>query len=460
MKKLKELLKYPLLLTIIISSLLFSIIGYVGKSTIYKNYSSATLKTPQLAAVFEGIEEGKYPWNMGDKKSKHEKHNSMDPEYDVRDDDSTQNKDGSEQATGNDMVDRSASNNNEKTNDSVDSGEKIHSVDASKDSKDKVSHNNLIDKEKSTSKADNKNKEKEVKGKEKQAKNNLTDKGKTSKNKASAKVLKADTKGEKKDSSAAVAKKDSNKDSTKVINQDTKKDSKNDIGHDTKQNTNQDTKQDVKQYTKKEEAQSEDNSKTYSFQSVPKSYFDDALFIGDSRTVGLSEYSGWKKPTYFANVGLTIYDVMDKKVAKLNGQQMTIGRALTKKSFKKIYIMLGINELGRGTAKSFAEEYKKVIGKIHELQPNSIIYIQAIMNVTKKKSDTDPIFNNKNIRTRNEHIKKLANNKNIFYIDVNEAITDRTGGIPQKYTFDNIHLKAAYYKIWTKFLMKHGIVVK
>lgn len=47
--------------------------------------------------------------------------------------------------------------------------------------------------------------------------------------------------------------------------------------------------------------------------------------------------------------------------------------------------MLGINEIGTGTADTFAEQYGKVINTIREKQPDAIIFIQSIMHVTKKK---------------------------------------------------------------------------
>ncbi len=194
------------------------------------------------------------------------------------------------------------------------------------------------------------------------------------------------------------------------------------------------------------------------FTTVDQSYFDDALFIGDSRTVGLSQYSGWKNPVYYADVGLTIYDVFDKKIAEVNGEKLTIDKALEKQKFGKIYIMLGINELGRGTTGKFAERYRQVIGRIRELQPDALIFIEGIMKVSKKKSDTDPIFNNQNINERNAAIETLADNTSVFYIDVNQAIADETGGIPAEDTFDNVHLKAAYYHLWTDFLLTHGII--
>lgn len=223
------------------------------------------------------------------------------------------------------------------------------------------------------------------------------------------------------------------------------------------QNTDKKQKSKTKETPQTNTKSKKDNTSVGKYVKVSKSYFKDALFIGDSRTVGLSEYSGWKNTTYYADVGLTIYDVFDKKIVKMNGKKVTIEKALKKKHFKKIYIMLGINELGRGTTKTFISEYKKVIKRIQKLQPDAIIFVEGIMKVSKEKSDKDPIFNNKHITRKNKHLAKLADCKRVFYIDVNEVITDKSGNIPAKYTFDSIHLKAAYYKIWTDFLLKHGI---
>jgi lysophospholipase L1-like esterase len=120
--------------------------------------------------------------------------------------------------------------------------------------------------------------------------------------------------------------------------------------------------------------------------------------------------------------------------------------------------MLGINELGTGSAVTFTKQYEKVIGTIKKLQPDAIIYIESIMNIAKEKSDTDPIYNNVNIKKRNDHLLKLADDTKVFYLNINEAVTDKNGYLHSKYTFDYIHLKAAYYKLWTDYLLTHGVV--
>ena len=163
---------------------------------------------------------------------------------------------------------------------------------------------------------------------------------------------------------------------------------------------------------------------------------------------------------FYAKISLTIYDVFTTPVAKdeETGKKITVEEALMQKSYGKIYLMLGINELGTGTTDTFMEEYEKVVARIRELQPDAIIYVQGIMKVTGAKDAEDEIFNNTNIEDKNRAIAGLADNRDIFYIDVNEVVCDAEGSLNAEYTVDEVHLKAKYYEIWKQFLLEHGIV--
>lgn len=209
---------------------------------------------------------------------------------------------------------------------------------------------------------------------------------------------------------------------------------------------------------KAEEAEKE---KLPEFETVTESYFDDALFIGDSRTVGIKKYTDLGNASFYSETGMSIYNIFDKKLLEptISDEKKSLEDVLTENTYGKIYLMVGINELGRGTADTYFAEYSKVIERIRQLQPEAIIFIEGNMNVTKEKSDNDPIFNNVNIGIRNAKIAALANQKDIFYIDINEAVTDDEGYLMDEYTFDDVHLKAKYYSIWKEFLLAHGIVV-
>jgi len=199
------------------------------------------------------------------------------------------------------------------------------------------------------------------------------------------------------------------------------------------------------------------------FTHVDKEYFADAVFIGDSRTQGLYEYSNLADvATFYSKTSLTVYNLFEKPkdFIREGDEKLTLEQALSRHQFKKVYLMIGINEMGTGTPESFFEAYARTVYKIRELQPDAIIFVQGIMRVAGQKNASDPVFNNTNINIRNVEIETLANGKDIFYIDVNEAVCDENGNLYADWTFDQIHLKAKYYQVWENFLMEHGIVKK
>ncbi|HAT89388.1 MAG TPA: acylhydrolase [Roseburia sp.] len=193
------------------------------------------------------------------------------------------------------------------------------------------------------------------------------------------------------------------------------------------------------------------------FIQVDDSYFDDAVFIGDSRTVGLHDYGGLDHSDFYATVGMNIYDLWKEAFCNVDGKKVTLEEALKAKQYKKVYFQIGINEMGRGTLDGFMDEYQNAVEKFKTLQPDAIIYVQAIMHVTQKKSDSDPIFNNPGIDARNQRIQQLADGVRVFYIDVNEVVCDDQGGLKQELTFDNLHLYGSKYNIWVDFLKTKGI---
>lgn len=195
---------------------------------------------------------------------------------------------------------------------------------------------------------------------------------------------------------------------------------------------------------------------------VEDDYFSDALFLGDSRTVGLHQYGGLgETATFYASTGMTIYKLFGAEIVELPGQQekISVEEALQHQSFGKIYIMMGINEVGRGTAERYAESYKEVIDRLQELQPGALIYIQSILKVTTARSAKGDYINNEAIQARNDALSQLADGEKIFYLDVNQAVCDENGDLGKDYTSDGVHLKAKYISLWEEFLKDNAVLL-
>lgn len=235
---------------------------------------------------------------------------------------------------------------------------------------------------------------------------------------------------------------------------------KEDAGADTNEDSNKDLPPDNN--AEDTPAEPEKPAEKKEFITAEQDYLDGALFIGDSRTSVLYEYAGWTNTHFFVEYGLSVWDVMDKQLATdpETGEKITVREALSTQHYDKIYIMLGINELGRGTADTFCAQYAKVVDEIRSLQPDAVIFIQSIMHVSAKKDAQGTYINNAEINARNEKIMTLADGIQTFWLDENEVFDlEDTGTLNPDYTWDGVHLQAKYIPLWKDFLLSHAIEI-
>lgn len=190
---------------------------------------------------------------------------------------------------------------------------------------------------------------------------------------------------------------------------------------------------------------------------APDGYFNDALFIGDSRTVGQACYSPIAGATYFATVGLSTYK-LDDAVSEVPGTEgLNFSTVLSMKQYSKVYIMLGINELGNDFSYTM-QNFRNLIARIQSAQPGAIIYLEANLHVSASRHYSDAVVNNTRINGFNAELAALADNQSIFYLDVNPVFDDAQGCLMAEYTSDGTHPYAKHYADWQAFLMQNTAV--
>jgi hypothetical protein len=194
------------------------------------------------------------------------------------------------------------------------------------------------------------------------------------------------------------------------------------------------------------------------FTTVDESYFTDALFIGDSRLQGFGFWSGIPA-TYYCATGFHVYKYETTNVVQTENGKVPIFEAMPYDAFTKVYIKVGLNELGYGTEENFEKTYAELIAKIREYEPRAIIFVHAILPVTAEKSNTDKAHNNANIVARNAALEQFAKEQKAYFIDAGPALSDEEGNLRPEMTSDGIHLKPEYMKLWRDFLCEHGVVI-
>jgi hypothetical protein len=197
------------------------------------------------------------------------------------------------------------------------------------------------------------------------------------------------------------------------------------------------------------------SSTVYNYSTVDCDFFANSLFIGDSRVDGLQRFSQLSTATYCFKDGLTVWSLHESGLVDKNYAATTIEETLGEKNYDYIYIMLGINEAGRGTSLSFANQFKEDILYIRQAQPTAKIVIVGITGVTRAYSNSNADRSTDNLTTRNVFLSYLANGVDVFYLDLNDSVCDADGAMYAEYSYDGVHLKAQYYDLWADYICSH-----
>ena len=150
-----------------------------------------------------------------------------------------------------------------------------------------------------------------------------------------------------------------------------------------------------------------------------------------------------------------VWDVLTKEFIPEGNKKLTIREELEKHSFGKIYLMLGINDIGDENTEAWAAQYRSVVDELRALQPDALIYINAIFHTTQETSETT-IYNNERINARNAAISAFDDGEHVFFIDSNPLFDNEDGVMPDEYTGDGVHLMAPYYILWRDHLLEYG----
>lgn len=196
-------------------------------------------------------------------------------------------------------------------------------------------------------------------------------------------------------------------------------------------------------------------------EAVDNSYFDDAAFVGDSRTDGFMLYSGIGTGKNLTSNGLSIFKLADKKALTIGGKKYTLLEALALEEYGKVYLSLGVNELGVNNDAGFYNSYCAAIDEIRKLQPNAVIYIQGLIPLNEgqieKANGNKYKLSNDHLRVYNDLMKKAAEEKKVVYLDLYSEFVDENGALPEGVSRDGVHLVKDACKQWLEYLKTHTV---
>jgi lysophospholipase L1-like esterase len=194
-----------------------------------------------------------------------------------------------------------------------------------------------------------------------------------------------------------------------------------------------------------------DPNADFSVGAVDPSWFDNVLFIGDSRTVGLRDYARSGNAEYFCSVGMSVFNFNSRTASDKNFSDQKLEKLLKSRTYDKIFISLGINECGYPLT-TLMNAYTDLVNMVRQYQPDAKIILQGIMSVSRSYAKNGSSFSPSNINKINDEIRALADGSTIFYIDVNEFFADEEGYLIKEVSGDGCHPNGKYYGVWANWI--------
>ncbi len=225
----------------------------------------------------------------------------------------------------------------------------------------------------------------------------------------------------------------------------------------------------------KAESGSEQGSASSSSTSKPQkdavaaSWFDDAVFLGDSVTLKLSYYCDDEPEDKLSDaqffcagsLGYTnaLWDIDQEGAVHpyYRGQNYQSKDCASVTGASKVFIMLGMNDLSLYGIDDTLQSAKTLIGDILQQSPGVTIYIQSVTPMIAGKEDEDS--NNITIRKFNGELEQLCDENGYRYLNVYDQLADNDGYLPLKYCSDpdeqGIHFTDEACELWIRYLKEN-----
>lgn len=199
-------------------------------------------------------------------------------------------------------------------------------------------------------------------------------------------------------------------------------------------------------------------------------FFEDAIFVGDSVTVGLSNYYSHLKGRVFTDTTQFLAQVgcsakmcvssnptvkYQKYMPDYGGRLCKVEDGIALSGAKKVFIDYGLNDLTGCTPDEFLKNFSTLISRIQEKNPDVQIYVISTTYVVDDAQTG--LLTNKNIRKSNENIKEYCRENGFGFINIADYIADGNGGLNTKYSSDQyVHQNMKSYEVWVKVLRHYA----
>jgi lysophospholipase L1-like esterase len=155
--------------------------------------------------------------------------------------------------------------------------------------------------------------------------------------------------------------------------------------------------------------------------------------------------------------GNALWEVSDKSVhPTFQGTKMLLEDSIPLTGAKKVYMMLGMNDVALYGIDGALENYATLLDRIQASAPDVEFYIESVTPICQGAEKGS--LNNANIEEYNARLQEWCQERGMHYIDVAQVMRDQNGYLPRAYCSDpdgmGIHMTDEGCKIWLGYLLE------
>ncbi len=205
-------------------------------------------------------------------------------------------------------------------------------------------------------------------------------------------------------------------------------------------------------------------------QTASSAFFNDAVFIGDSVSLMLSYYVADQRnygdclgqAKFLTSGSLGCAEALlpvssDSLHPTYQGQKMLLEDSVAMIGAKKVFIMLGMNDIALYGIEGALDYYEELVSAIREKSPDAVIYAQSCTPIVKGKEKS--VLNNANIRSYNTSLQTRCATNGWTYLDIYSVVSDADGYLLADYCSDpdgmGMHFTNAGCHAWIEYLLTH-----
>ena len=194
-------------------------------------------------------------------------------------------------------------------------------------------------------------------------------------------------------------------------------------------------------------------------------FFDDAVFVGDSVSLGWRNFVTKTRETNKGFMGSAKFLVSgslgsgnalwpvnkDSVHPVYQGEQMQLWKSIPLTGAKKLFIMLGLNDVGLYGIPNSTANYKQLINNIRGAVPDISVYVISATYMLKGSEKGK--LTSENLRLLNKEMIKVCRDNGYIFINIADPLSTPEGNLKPEYCSDQyVHQTNAAYQVWTKLL--------